>query len=178
MRLLSAKVPLGRSSGDFLLGRALLLALMLALLPAIGLAGDKPPMAQHLGVPEHLTPDTRAALAARMGRHAEVMSNLVRAVILLDRPTVQTLASRIADEEVIAQTNNPPPEPGSLTLPRQFFGAQTELATAARALAVAAGDRGDDQVLAQRFAALTTTCVSCHSFYLHGRPDLRPVGPK
>ena len=174
----SVKGLLGRSMRDLGLGRALLPALMLVLLPAIGLAGDKLPMAQHLGVPEHLTPETRAALAARMGRHAEVMSNLVRAVILIDRPTVRALASRIADEEVIAQTNNPPPEPGSLVLPRQFLGAQTDLATEARALAIAAGDRGDDQVLAQRFAALTTTCVSCHSVYLHGRPDLRPIGPK
>jgi len=156
-------------------GKMFLGALAL-LLPAIGLAGDKLPMAQHLGPPEHVAPETRSELAARMGRHAEVMSNLVRAVVLLDRPTIRTLANRIADEEIVAQANHPAPEPGPQTLPRQFFSAQAQLATAARELATAAADRGDDQVLAQRFATVTTTCVGCHSIYLHGQLDPRPLG--
>ena len=155
----------------------LFVAALALVIPAIGLAGDKLPAAQHLGVPEHVAPQTRAELAARMGRHAEVMSNLVRAVVLLDRPTVRNLATRIADEEIVAQSGQPAPEPGPLTLPRQFFGAQTQLTTAARDLAAAAAaDRGDDQILAQRFAAVTTTCVACHSIYLHGQIDARPLG--
>jgi hypothetical protein len=27
------------------------------------------------------------------------------------------------------------------------------------------------QLLAERFAAVTRTCVTCHSAYLHGRPE-------
>jgi hypothetical protein len=141
-------------------------------------AGDTVTAAQHLRAPEHVTPQTRAELEARMSRHGEVMSNLVRAVVLLDRPTIRVLAGRIADEEVIARVGSPPREPKPLPLPREFFTEQTKLATAARALAVATVEGGDDRILAERFAAVTSTCVSCHSVYLHGRPDPHPFGPK
>jgi mono/diheme cytochrome c family protein len=158
--------------------RTVVAALALVLVPAVVLAASKLPMAQHLAAPEHVTANTRAELDARMGRHAEIMSNLVRAVVLLDRPTIRALASRIADEEIIAHTDKTAPERLPLELPREFLGEQTALATAARALAVAAADRGDDQLLAQRFSAVTTTCVGCHSVYLHGRPEPRPLGPR
>jgi mono/diheme cytochrome c family protein len=105
-----------------------------------------------------------------MARHGAVMSNLVRAVVLLDRPTVRVLAGRIADEEVVAHSARSPHAPAPLSLPREFFVEQTKLAGAARDLAVAAADGADDHVLAERFAAVTGTCVGCHSSYLHGRP--------
>jgi len=112
-----------------------------------------------------------------MGRHGETMSNLVRSVVLLDRPTIRMLSGRIADEETIARSGTSVRERRRLLLPPEFFAEQTTLAVAARELAVAA-DTGDDRTLADRFSALTHTCVSCHSVYLHGRPDPRPFGPK
>jgi cytochrome c553 len=157
-------------------GRTVFIALVLLAVPGTGLGGDKLPMARHLAVPDHVTADTRAQLAARMSRHADVMSNLVRAVVLLDRPTIRVLASRIADEEVIAQGDRSMPERPPLNVPPEFVAEQTALATAARQLAAVAVDRGDDQLLAQRFAEVTTTCVRCHSVYLHGRPEARPLG--
>ena len=54
---------------------------------------------------------------------------------------------------------------------------QDALAAAARQLAAAAVDGGDDKVLAERFAMLTRTCVGCHSTYLHDRPA-PPADPK
>lgn len=112
-----------------------------------------------------------------MGRHAEVVSNLVRAVVLLDRPTIRVLANRIADEEVIAGADKSASERLPLNLPPEFLGEQTALATAARELAGAAADSGNDQALAQRFGAVTTTCVGCHSVYLHGQPVPQPLAP-
>jgi cytochrome c556 len=159
-------------------GKALATMTGLLVVPAIGLAGDKPPMAQHLAAPEHVTAETRAQLSARMRRHGEVMSNVVRAVVLLDRPTIRVLASRIADEEDIAHTSSPANDRLAGNVPHEFQIQQTALATAARALAVAAADQSEDQLLAQRFAEVATTCVSCHSVYLHGRPDARPFGPQ
>lgn len=161
-----------------LVRRTVFATLGLLLVPVVGVASDKLPMAQHLAAPEHVAADTRSELAARMSRHSEVMSNLVRAVVLLDRPTIRVLANRIADEEVIAHADKSAPERPPLNLPSEFLGEQTALATAARQLAGAAADRGDDQLLAQRFAEVTTTCVGCHSVYLHGRPDPRPLGPR
>jgi hypothetical protein len=113
-----------------------------------------------------------------MARHGETMSNLVRSVVLLDRPAIRILAVRIADEEVIAG-GGAPPDPKRPLLPREFFAAQQELSTSARQLAVAAKEGGDDKVVAERFAAVTKTCVTCHSAYLHGRPDAAVgAGPK
>jgi len=95
----------------------------------------------------------------------------------LDRPTIRILAGRIADEEVIARvgaagaSKRPP-------LPREFFVAQDELSVNARQLAVAAKEGGDDRSIAERFAAVTRTCVTCHSAYLHGRPDAGPAAAK
>ena len=56
------------------------------------------------------------------------------------------------------------------------FAAQDELSAGARQLAAAAVAGGDDKVLAERFAVVTHSCVTCHSAYLHGRPDLGALG--
>jgi len=47
--------------------------------------------AQRLPVPEHVTENTRVEVKARMARHGETMSSLVRSVVLLDRPTIRIL---------------------------------------------------------------------------------------
>ena len=158
--------------------RTVAFALPALLLVAVAhAASDTPVPAQRLPAPEHLTPDTRAEVKARMARHGEVMSNLVRSVVLLDRPTIRILATRIADEEVIARVGSAR-EPKRPALPREFFAAQDELSAGARQLAAAAVAGGDDKVLAERFAAVTRSCVTCHSAYLHGRPDLGGLAPK
>jgi hypothetical protein len=151
--------------------------LPLLLLP-VGASSDVPTAAQRLRAPEHIPSETRTELAARMGRHGETMSNLVRAVVLLDRPTIRVLAGRIADEEVIAQTGKSLHDRRPLPLPPEFPAEQTRLSVAARQLAVAAVEGSDDRTLAEGFAALTSTCVTCHSIYLHGRPGPQPFGPK
>ena len=134
------------------------------------------PAAQRLPPPEHIPQDTRAELKTRMTRHGEVMSNLVRSVVLLDRPTIRLLATRIADEEVIARVGSSREQPPQL--PRDFFTAQEELTANARQLAAAAVQGGDDKILAERFGAVTRSCVACHSAYLHGRPDFGALAPK
>jgi hypothetical protein len=165
-------------------GTAKVTLLALALMPGITSASDSPKAATHLRTPEHVSAETRTELDARMARHGAVMSNLVRAVVLLDRPTIRVLAGRIADEEVIAHAARSPHARPPLSLPREFFIEQTKLAGAARDLAVAATDGADDRVLAERFAAVTSTCVACHSSYLHGRPapdfedTAKPAGDK
>jgi hypothetical protein len=111
-----------------------------------------------------------------MGRHADTVSTLVRSVILLDRPTIRTLATRIADEEAIGRATSDP-QAKRPPLPRGFVVEQGELSLVARQLAAAAAE-GDDAALADRFSALTRTCVSCHSAYLHGRPDVQPLQPQ
>ena len=153
---------------------------VMALLAVAGTGAANEPtlVAQRLPAPEHVTSETRAELHARMGRHAESMSNLLRSVVLLDRSTIRALASRIADEEIIALSNRTIVERRRLNLPQEFFTEQTALSVAARELATAAADGGNDEMLAAGFSALTRTCVGCHSVYLHGRPAPQPLGPK
>jgi hypothetical protein len=75
---------------------------------------------------------------------------------------------------MIARTENLR-ETRRLALPPRFFAEQDELGTAARQLAVAALDGGDDKSLAERLSALTRTSVGCHSAYLHDRIEPQPV---
>jgi cytochrome c556 len=56
-------------------------------------------------------------------------------------------------------------------LPKSFFVEQDALRTAASALAQAARQSEPDGVLAERFAAVTATCVRCHGAYLHEPPS-------
>ena len=137
-------------------------------------AGSVAP-AQRLPNPDHVTPELQAEVKARMARHGETMSTLVRSVVLLDRNTINVLATRIADEELIARVGSEPKRP---PLPRDFFAAQDELSQSARQLAAAAVAGKDDKLLADRFAAVTRTCITCHSAYLHGRPGPGTWGGK
>ena len=109
-----------------------------------------------------------------MGQHGTTLQNLVRAVVLIDRPTIRVLATRIADEEIVARTGSIREGQRPL-LPPKFFVEQDDLAANARQLAAAAVDGGDDKALADRFSALTRTCVGCHSTYLHDRPEPMPA---
>ena len=114
-----------------------------------------------------------------MTRHGGTMSNLVRAVVLLDRPTVVTLSQRIADEEIVARAGTTTQDGKRLPLPYQFFTEQDAMRSAAQQLAGTAAHSPDgltasDSALADRFATLARTCVACHSAYLHGRIELQP----
>jgi hypothetical protein len=160
----------------FIGSRAVRIALVVSILGLAGLSQatvrPKGPLL-HLLPPENVPTSTRADLRARMGRHGNSMTSLVRAVVLIDRPTVTVLARRIADEELIARAESSGLDPWRPLLPKEFFIEQGALRTAAQELAQAAAEDTSDVVLADRFAGLTRTCIRCHGAYLH---DL-PAGP-
>jgi hypothetical protein len=171
-----------RADRSFGAGRALL---FLALAAPASAGPAKPVEAAEgranrpLPAPEYLSPEARAELRARMGRHAATLSSLVQALILLDRPAIRTLASRIAEEETLARINAPTKTGKPLPLPPQFFAELDTLRDNAQQLAAAAAQtrsgRDDDRELADRFAALARTCVGCHSVYLRGGGSEPPV---
>ena len=127
--------------------------------------------AVRLPEPENLSAATRAEVRGRMTRHGNAMSNLVQAVVLLDRPTIVILAGRIADEEVVARSEAEGTKKLKARLPKGFFTEQDALRTAARELATAAAHGASDDVTADRFATVAHTCVACHSSYLHGHAE-------
>jgi|GEM_PF-5451541 len=153
----------------------LLLSLALGAFTAFALptqAGPKArPAAVRLPAPDHLSAATRAEVRGRMGRHGNTMSNLVKALVLLDRPTIATLAGRIADEEVVARVEGGGADKLKVLLPKEFFVEESSLQTNARDLAAAAASKQPDSELADRFSAVAKTCVACHSIYLHAHSE-------
>lgn len=152
----------------------IVLGLVVGLLGLAGLSRatgrQKGPLV-HLLPPENVAASTRAELQGRMGRHGNTMSTLVRAVVLLDRPTISTMAQRIADEELLARADSKGMDPWRPLLPKGFFLEQDALRSSAGALARAAAQGEADSVLADRFGDMTRTCVRCHSAYLHDLPS-------
>jgi hypothetical protein len=137
-------------------------------LTAVGAATPSRPR-KVLPVPEYIPQEAQTELKARMSQHAAIMGAFVEAVVLLDRPAIRSLSRPIAEEEVIGSGNGPMSERTRLLLPQDFFLEQVALNAIARQLAVAA-ERGDDEGVSDRLAALSRTCVGCHSSYLHRRP--------
>lgn len=148
---------------------ALLLAALFALRGQSDAGEDRKTPAVRMVEPENLSAATRAELRARMSRHGSVMSKLVKAVVLLDRPTITLLAGRIADEEVVARSEADGSKKWEARLPPGFFVEQDALRAAARDLAASAVNGASDDTTADRFAAVAHTCVACHSVYLRGR---------
>ncbi len=133
------------------------------------------PPVSGLPAPEHIAAEAQAELKARMGRHGNTMSSLVKAVVLLDRPTIRSLAGRIADEEIVARAGVTHKTKRRLGVPPEFYEAQDSLRAAAEDLARAAAlPRGDDKALADGFAAVARSCVGCHSVYLHSTIEVLP----
>jgi len=129
---------------------------------------------RRLPAPANAAAEARAALQSRMVQHGKTMSSLVNAVVLLDRPTIATLAVRIADEEVVGRAEAGGTDKLRQVLPSAFLGEQDALKTAARELAKAATEHQPDSTLADKFADLTRTCVSCHSIYVGWRTGPLP----
>ncbi len=115
---------------------------------------------------EDLPIEAREVLTTQMLRHGDQMGALSVAVVLLDYEVVRLLAGRMADEPVLGR-----PIPGddkslNALLPKSFFVHQDELSASARALAEAA-THNDDAKLLVAFHRVTSSCVGCHSAYLH-----------
>ena len=148
-------------------------------LPPAAVGANERPL-QRLPAPQNVSAQLQLEIKGRMTRHGATMSNLVKAVVLLDRPTIRILAGRIADEEIVARVGAASGGSKAVALPSQFWKEQDALRAAAQELAVAALPAGEDEALADRFSTVTRTCVACHSAYLHGNvePQLPSVSAK
>ena len=90
----------------------------------------------------------------------------MRAVLLLKRPNIVTLASQLAEEPGLATPSEAGADTLNASLPPRFFELEAQLRREAAGLAEAARrGRTSDTALAERFGRLTTTCVSCHQTY-------------
>ncbi len=121
-------------------------------------AAAAPQSRNALPIPDHIPQKVRTELKMRMSHHATAMTGFVQAVVLLDRPAIQSLAGPIVDCEVIGQGATPMSEDDRRLLPQEFFLEQIALSAIARQLAVAA-EHGDEVGISDRFGSLARTCV-------------------
>lgn len=122
-----------------------------------------------LKTPDYLNELARQLLKERMARHGKDVSRLVQAVVLLERDVAKELAQTIATEPRITRPTPGASDELNSALPEQFFVRQDELRERAKALAVAAQNKSDND-LADCLGDLMRTCVGCHSAYLEPGP--------
>jgi cytochrome c' len=120
---------------------------------------------ERLAEPASIPAIARQILRTKMNRHDMQMRTLMSRVVLLDDDGVARAAGEIFDEPAVAR----PVAGDELNglLPARFFALQDELKSRARRL-VAASTNRDHAAMADEFAALARSCVSCHQVYLHG----------
>jgi hypothetical protein len=150
-------------------------SVILATAIGIGLFLRPRPTAQdHLAAPASIPAVARQALRTKMARHEVQMRTLVSRVVMLDDDGVARAAGEIFDEPALAR----PVAGDELNglLPARFFALQDELKARARRL-VAASTSRDHATIADEFAALAKSCVSCHEVYLHGDTPTAEVRP-
>jgi hypothetical protein len=124
----------------------------------------RPTAHESLPEPRSLPPAARQVLKSKMGRHDTQMRRLVSAVIVLDDDAVARVAGEIFDEPALARPLAGDELNGML--PQRFFVLQDDLRARARALVIAT-QQHNRAVVADEFAALTKSCVTCHDAYLN-----------
>jgi hypothetical protein len=125
----------------------------------------RPSAKEELARPAAIPVAMLSVLKTKMGQHDLQMRELMTRVVLLDDDGVARAAGAIFDEPSLAR-----PILGdelNALLPGRFFALQDDLRNHARLLVIASSHH-DRAAVADEFAALSKTCVTCHDVYLRG----------
>jgi len=133
--------------------------------PQLAQATTVPP---RLAPPEHLPETARVLLRGRMASHANDMSALMSAIMVLDYPRIGDRAEAIAADERFARPLTADATELASALPEKFFLYQDNLRLEAKVLADAAG-RAHAFDVADSYGRLSQVCVRCHASYRAGR---------
>ena len=114
--------------------------------------------------PEPLSPTARALLKDRMASHAQDMSQLVSAIMLLQYSEIITRADKIASDVNLSRPTSNDATELNASIPEKFFVRQDDLKAAAHNLA-AAGRTGNPYLVAETYGKLSENCVRCHADY-------------
>lgn len=117
--------------------------------------------------PEPLSPQAKAILTDRMASHAEDMSDLVSAIMLLEYSRIITDADKIASDVNLARPISRDATELNAGLPEKFFVRQDDLKAAAQALGEAARS-GNPYRVAEAYGRVSETCVRCHADFRPG----------
>jgi hypothetical protein len=139
---------------------------------------DQPPQQQQLAravapparldPPEYLPGSARALLRTRMAGHAQQMSGLVSAIMVLRYDEIAERATTIAEDAYFARPLTGDASELNSALPEKFFGYDRELRVWAATLASMA-DEMDALRVASAYGGMAQVCVSCHASYRAGQ---------
>jgi cytochrome c556 len=116
------------------------------------------------GPPEPLSLAARTLLQDRMSSHAQDMSQLVAAIMLLEYSDIITRADKIASDVNLSRPTSNDATELNASLPEKFFVRQDDLKSAAHVLANA-GRTANPYQVAKAYGGLSETCVRCHADY-------------
>jgi hypothetical protein len=111
-----------------------------------------------------LPAEVRARLRPRMRRHAEAMTALTNAVMMLDRDRVTRATTELLADPQLARPLSAEAAALAGELPPVFAELEGALQQHARALAAAA-QAADDDALVAADAHLAFTCAGCHAVF-------------
>jgi len=114
---------------------------------------------------DRLSEPVRRAIAQRMVNHAVDLTDLLKAVVILDHDAVVDRVRAIHEEPKLSRP--PPHETDTLNaaIPKHFFELQDDLIKKTAAVEEAAKTH-DDVKMGKAFGQLAESCVTCHRVYL------------
>jgi cytochrome c556 len=136
--------------------------------PDVVRPSERPELPHQVG---ELTRDERAALRPQMMGHGETMEDLLWASLMLDVPSIATIASwierGILADPTLAEGDAAPADDSAVgaDYPVAFVWLQAKLARDAQALARASLD-GDRDEIARAYGRVAEGCIACHARYL------------
>jgi hypothetical protein len=107
----------------------------------------------------------RQVVRSKMARHEAQMKALVSRVVLLDDDGVARVAGEIFDEPALARPIGGDELNGMI--PERYFALQDDLRARARQLVIASSSH-NREAIANEFAAIAKSCVSCHQVFIYG----------
>jgi hypothetical protein len=117
--------------------------------------------------PEPLSNAAKAILRDRMSSHAEDMSDLVSAIMVLQYSRIIGRADKIAEDVNLSRPTSNDATELNASLPEKFFVRQDDLKAAARELS-AAGRSANPYRVAEAYGQISETCVRCHADFRPG----------
>lgn len=122
---------------------------------------------QRLEPPDYLPEGARLVLKTLMSSHAQNMSQLMSAIMVLDYPRIHEGAEAVASDASMSRPVTSDATELNSLLPPEFFRQQDALRESAHALADSA-KRQSAYGVAEAYGQLAGTCVRCHYIYRAG----------
>jgi cytochrome c556 len=122
---------------------------------------------RRLEPPADLPESARMILRTLMASHAQNMSGLMSAIMVLDYPAIEESADAVASDASLARPLTREASELNALLPEAFFRRQDDLRAQARLLSAAA-KKQSAYAVAEAYGHLSESCVRCHYTYRTG----------